>query len=138
MVTLSIRREHNTLAGDRAMMTLTISPMFDSRHNSICDGARKRGQELFRSRSGFRVRRALEADFMRLFVAIILLGMTPALAQGVVNRRDGNGNLVRDKGVSAPTVVPHALVNSSVNQFQQTATPRLTTIKQTRKMGEPP
>jgi len=69
---------------------------------------------------------------MRLFVAIVLLGMAPALAQGVVNRRDHNGNLVRDMGVSTPTVVPHALVNSSVNQSQQPAAPRPTTIKRTQ------
>jgi hypothetical protein len=69
---------------------------------------------------------------MRLFVAIVLLGMAPTLAQGVVNRRDHSGNLVRDKGISSPTVVPQALVNSSVNQSQQPATPRPTTIKRTQ------
>jgi hypothetical protein len=50
---------------------------------------------------------------MRVFFAIVLIGMTPALAQGVVNRRDSSGNLPRDKGVSTPTVLPHALVGAS-------------------------
>jgi hypothetical protein len=50
---------------------------------------------------------------MRVLFAIVLIGMTPALAQGVVNRRDSSGNLPRDKGVSAPTVLPHALVSSA-------------------------
>jgi hypothetical protein len=55
----------------------------------------------------------VEDDAMRVFFAIVLLGMTPALAQGIVNRRDSSGNLPRDKGVSVPTVIPHALVSSS-------------------------
>jgi hypothetical protein len=57
-----------------------------------------------------------EEAMRSVFVIFFLLGTAPAFAQGVVNNRDGNGNLVRDKGVSASAVRPHATVTNSVNQ----------------------
>jgi hypothetical protein len=43
----------------------------------------------------------------------------PARAQGVSNIRDGNGNLIRDKGLVSGNVHPRAMVNSSINQGQR-------------------
>jgi hypothetical protein len=56
---------------------------------------------------------------MRLVFAIFLLGLTPAIAQGVTNSRDANGNLPRDKGISTSTMQRHALVSGAVDQSRQ-------------------
>jgi hypothetical protein len=53
---------------------------------------------------------------IKLLATIALLATTPALAQGVTNNRDANGNLSRDKGVSASTMQRRALVSGAVDQ----------------------
>jgi hypothetical protein len=49
-------------------------------------------------------------------LTIVLLTVSPALAQGITNNRDGSGNLSRDKGVSASTMQRGAIVSSAVDQ----------------------
>jgi hypothetical protein len=57
-----------------------------------------------------------KATMMRSVFVLILLGITPALAQGVTNNRDANGNLPRDKGVSTSDMQRRALVSGAVDQ----------------------
>jgi hypothetical protein len=52
---------------------------------------------------------------VKLTFAIILLTLAPAVAQGIINTRDVNGNLPRDKGVSAATINRGALVSPTVS-----------------------
>jgi hypothetical protein len=56
---------------------------------------------------------------LKLLATIALLATTPALAQGVTNNRDANGNLSRDKGVS--DMQRRALVSGAVDQSGQPA-----------------
>jgi hypothetical protein len=57
---------------------------------------------------------------MRLFFAAAVLALiSPAWAQGASNNRDANGNLPRDKGVSASTMQRRALVSGAVDQSGQ-------------------
>jgi hypothetical protein len=58
---------------------------------------------------------------IKLLATISLLVTTPALAQGVTNNRDANGNLPRDKGVSSSTMQRRALVSGAVDRSAQPA-----------------
>jgi hypothetical protein len=55
---------------------------------------------------------------MRFVLAVILIGLTPALAKGIKNSRGAGGNLPRNKAVSAGTMTRNALVSSAVDQSQ--------------------
>jgi hypothetical protein len=55
---------------------------------------------------------------IKLLATISLLVTTPALAQGVTNNRDANGNLPRDKGVTASNMQRRALVSGAVDQSE--------------------
>ena len=50
---------------------------------------------------------------MKAALVFIFLSATPALAQGITNNRDANGNLPRDKGISTNTNPTNARVGNS-------------------------
>jgi hypothetical protein len=54
---------------------------------------------------------------IRTALAIVVLSATPVLAQTITNTRDANGNLPRDKGISAN--------NNPTNAAATNAAPRL-------------
>jgi hypothetical protein len=54
---------------------------------------------------------------MKIALAIILLSATPVLAQTVTNTRDANGNLPRDKGMSANTNPANATASGSIQRL---------------------
>jgi hypothetical protein len=53
---------------------------------------------------------------MNAVLVLIVLATSPAVAQGVSNARDANGNLPRDKGVSASSLRTGAQVSSGAIQ----------------------
>lgn len=56
---------------------------------------------------------------MKFTLALCLLGCwTPALAQGVSNNRDVNGNIARDKGLASSNVQTQPRINGTANQAQ--------------------
>jgi uncharacterized protein YdeI (BOF family) len=52
---------------------------------------------------------------LKTALAIIFLSATPALAQGITNNHDANGNSPRDKGISTNTNPTNASARSSQN-----------------------
>jgi hypothetical protein len=64
--------------------------------------------------SSWASRQRQDSVTMIRFLAIAVLTMVPAMAQGISNSRDVGGNIPRDKGASTPTIQPHAMVSSAV------------------------
>jgi hypothetical protein len=64
---------------------------------------------------------------MKAALVIIVISATPALAQGITNNRDANGNLPRDKGISTNTNPTNANASRSSQNLSappsQTAPP---------------
>ena len=55
---------------------------------------------------------------MKAALVIIVISATPALAQGITNNRDANGNLPRDKGISTNSNPTNARVGNSSQNSQ--------------------
>jgi hypothetical protein len=66
-------------------------------------------------------------------LAIFILSATPVLAQTVTNTRDANGNLPRDKGISANTNPTNASSNHSMVNSVRAPTPAQPTIIERRE-----
>jgi hypothetical protein len=85
-----------------------------SRAGAIVDAITPRSDAIHGTCKGHRMR-------LKTALAIVILSATPVLAQTVTNTRDANGNLPRDKGISANSNPTNG--SSSSNSMQRLPQP---------------